>query len=38
VNMMFTSFNLIVITFLSMGIAFCMFLMLCINVKLILFN
>ncbi len=38
VNMMFDSFNLIVITFLSMGIAFCMFLMLCINVKLILFN
>jgi len=38
VNMMFESFNLIVITFLSMGIALCMFLMLAINVKLILFN
>ena len=38
VNMMFTSFNLIVITFLSMGVSFCLFLMLCINVKLILFN
>ena len=38
VNMMFESFNLIVITFLSMGIAFCMFLMLLINLKLILFN